>query len=142
MPPLQAPHVADLHATRGAALFLLERYGDAAEAYSMAQQHAPGSLLLAQRLAECQQANAPLVNSTAAAPAPAATEGSRCNFAALRAQALADAECTLCLKLLYEPVTTPCGHTFCRPCFARAADHTNKCPMCVHISVAQQGCAI
>lgn len=34
------------------------------------------------------------------------------------------------MKLLYEPVTTPCGHTFCRPCFARAMDHTNRCPMC------------
>ncbi len=41
-----------------------------------------------------------------------------------------DFECTLCLKLLCEPVTTPCGHTFCKACFARAADHSNKCPMC------------
>lgn len=41
-----------------------------------------------------------------------------------------DVECILCMKLLFEPVTTPCGHTFCRGCFARSADHSNKCPMC------------
>ena len=41
-----------------------------------------------------------------------------------------DFECILCLKLLFEPVTTPCGHTFCRGCYARAMDHNNKCPMC------------
>eukprot|EP00775_Hariotina_reticulata_P012534 gene12534-12667_t len=34
------------------------------------------------------------------------------------------------LKLLHEPVTTPCGHTFCRGCFSRSMDHNNKCPMC------------
>ena len=27
-------------------------------------------------------------------------------------------------------VTTSCGHTFCKPCFSRANDHSNKCPMC------------
>ena len=41
-----------------------------------------------------------------------------------------DTDCVLCLKLLFEPVTTPCGHTFCRACFARTTDHSNKCPMC------------
>ncbi|KAK1296997.1 E3 ubiquitin-protein ligase ORTHRUS 3 [Acorus calamus] len=41
-----------------------------------------------------------------------------------------DFECTLCLKLLYEPVTTPCGHSFCRACLFRSMDHGNKCPMC------------
>ncbi len=34
------------------------------------------------------------------------------------------------MKLLYEPVTTPCGHTFCRACFARSMDHSSRCPMC------------
>lgn len=34
------------------------------------------------------------------------------------------------MKLLYEPVTTPCGHTFCKACFGRAMDHGAKCPMC------------
>jgi hypothetical protein len=24
----------------------------------------------------------------------------------------------------------PVGHTFCRTCFVRATDHSNKCPMC------------
>ncbi|KAG0462461.1 hypothetical protein HPP92_020937 [Vanilla planifolia] len=41
-----------------------------------------------------------------------------------------DFECTLCLKLLYEPVTTPCGHSFCRSCLLQSLDHGNRCPMC------------
>ncbi|XP_043724542.1 LON peptidase N-terminal domain and RING finger protein 1 [Telopea speciosissima] len=41
-----------------------------------------------------------------------------------------DFDCTLCLKLLYEPITTPCGHSFCRPCLFQSMDHGNKCPMC------------
>ena len=41
-----------------------------------------------------------------------------------------DLECLVCMKLLYEPVSTPCGHTFCRPCFQRTLDHTPSCPMC------------
>lgn len=43
---------------------------------------------------------------------------------------LDDGDCTLCLKLLFEPVTTPCGHTFCKECLAQALDHRNRCPMC------------
>lgn len=41
-----------------------------------------------------------------------------------------DCNCPLCCKLLYEPVTTPCGHTFCRGCLMRVLDHGNRCPMC------------
>ncbi|XP_042948271.1 uncharacterized protein LOC122281084 isoform X2 [Carya illinoinensis] len=39
-------------------------------------------------------------------------------------------DCTLCLKLLYEPITTPCGHSFCRSCLFQSMDRRNKCPLC------------
>lgn len=41
-----------------------------------------------------------------------------------------DFECVLCTKLLCEPVTTPCGHSFCSQCLRRSLDHRNKCPFC------------
>lgn len=41
-----------------------------------------------------------------------------------------DFDCTLCLKLLYDPVTTPCGHSFCRSCLFQSMDRGNKCPLC------------
>ncbi|PWN99242.1 LON-domain-containing protein, partial [Tilletiopsis washingtonensis] len=39
-------------------------------------------------------------------------------------------ECHLCYLLLHEPLTTPCGHTFCRSCLSRSLDHSSKCPLC------------
>ncbi|OWF53763.1 LON peptidase N-terminal domain and RING finger protein 3-like [Mizuhopecten yessoensis] len=41
-----------------------------------------------------------------------------------------DFECSLCYRLLYEPVTTPCGHAFCRHCLDRCLDHQSQCPLC------------
>ncbi|XP_019940548.1 LON peptidase N-terminal domain and RING finger protein 3-like [Paralichthys olivaceus] len=41
-----------------------------------------------------------------------------------------DVECSLCMRLFYEPVTTPCGHTFCLQCLKRCLDHNPKCPLC------------
>eukprot|EP00064_Thunnus_orientalis_P003769 superscaffoldBa00000321_g3780 len=41
-----------------------------------------------------------------------------------------DLECALCMRLFYEPVTTPCGHTFCKNCLERCLDHTPQCPLC------------
>ncbi|XP_041511651.1 LON peptidase N-terminal domain and RING finger protein 2 [Microtus oregoni] len=43
---------------------------------------------------------------------------------------LADFECALCMRLLFEPVTTPCGHTFCLKCLQRCLDHAPHCPLC------------
>lgn len=42
----------------------------------------------------------------------------------------ADVECSLCMRLFLEPVTTPCGHTFCLQCLERCLDHNPKCPLC------------
>ncbi|KAM4585190.1 LON peptidase N-terminal domain and RING finger protein 1 [Odontesthes bonariensis] len=41
-----------------------------------------------------------------------------------------DLECSLCMRLFYEPVTTHCGHTFCKNCLERCLDHTPQCPLC------------
>lgn len=41
-----------------------------------------------------------------------------------------DLECSLCMRLFYEPVTTACGHTFCLQCLERCLDHNPKCPLC------------
>lgn len=39
-------------------------------------------------------------------------------------------ECHVCYHLMLNPVTTPCGHTFCRKCLARILDHARLCPVC------------
>lgn len=39
-------------------------------------------------------------------------------------------DCQVCYTLLLDPLTTPCGHTFCRKCVARVLDHSDLCPIC------------
>ncbi|KAM9584816.1 LON peptidase N-terminal domain and RING finger protein 2 [Trichechus inunguis] len=41
-----------------------------------------------------------------------------------------DFECSLCMRLLFQPVTTPCGHMFCRKCFECSLDRASHCPLC------------
>ncbi|KAG7461845.1 hypothetical protein MATL_G00195420 [Megalops atlanticus] len=41
-----------------------------------------------------------------------------------------DLECPLCMRLFYQPATTPCGHTFCKSCLERCLDHMSQCPLC------------
>ncbi|KAL1541645.1 LON peptidase N-terminal domain and RING finger protein 1-like isoform X2 [Salvia divinorum] len=54
-----------------------------------------------------------------------------------------DYDCTLCLKLLYEPITTPCGHSFCRSCLFQTMDRGNKCPLCrTVLFISPRTCAI
>mmetsp|Transcript_80556 Transcript_80556/g.176653 ORF Transcript_80556/g.176653 Transcript_80556/m.176653 type:complete len:1086 (-) Transcript_80556:57-3314(-) len=40
------------------------------------------------------------------------------------------AECPICFSLISAPVTTPCGHSFCRRCLARSLDWDGDCPLC------------
>lgn len=52
---------------------------------------------------------------------------------------VSDFDCPLCQSLLMEPITTSCGHTYCKECILRALDHNNKCPVCrAVIHVAQE----
>ncbi|QDS75741.1 hypothetical protein FKW77_008408 [Venturia effusa] len=39
-------------------------------------------------------------------------------------------DCLVCYNLMYDPVTTPCGHTCCRKCLTRVLDHASYCPVC------------
>ncbi|CAK8684646.1 unnamed protein product [Clavelina lepadiformis] len=41
-----------------------------------------------------------------------------------------DFECSLCMRLFYDPVCTPCGHIFCLLCIERCLDHNAQCPLC------------
>lgn len=39
-------------------------------------------------------------------------------------------DCQVCYALMLDPLTTTCGHTFCRKCVARVLDHSTMCPLC------------
>ncbi|PWZ56524.1 LON peptidase N-terminal domain and RING finger protein 1 [Zea mays] len=95
------------------ALFLMEHYHEARETLLAGLQVDPLSHVLQTCLNDLDR------NTNIAAGARRA-----------RLARIDDFECTLCFKLLYEPVTTPCGHSFCRSCLHQSMDHGNKCPMC------------
>lgn len=42
----------------------------------------------------------------------------------------ADFECSLCFRLFYRPVSTQCGHTYCRKCLLSALQYSLACPLC------------
>lgn len=127
--------MAQAHLEKGWALYHLEKYKDAISAgQAVVSMHGLSPILLAcanALLEECQNVSGkskcpvrffcPLrkicSKPTMAVPLPPQL-------------ALDDAECVLCFKLLWEPVTTPCGHSFCKPCLARAGDHAARCPVC------------
>lgn len=50
----------------------------------------------------------------------------------LRSRIQSELDCQICYLLLHDPITTPCGHTFCRTCLLRTSDHTTHpvCPTC------------
>ncbi|KAL4944628.1 hypothetical protein BDV06DRAFT_82295 [Aspergillus oleicola] len=48
----------------------------------------------------------------------------------LQAAVRSELDCQVCYSLIIEPLTTPCGHTFCRGCVAMALAHSNLCPVC------------
>jgi len=59
-----------------------------------------------------------------------ANKKSRKYLPTLVTDVLSELECQVCVTLLYEPMTSPCGHTFCKRCLFRSLDHSNRCPLC------------
>ncbi|KAM8848184.1 LON peptidase N-terminal domain and RING finger protein 1 isoform 1-T1 [Synchiropus picturatus] len=57
-------------------------------------------------------------------------QGGQCRQKTLDVLTVSDFECPLCIRLFFEPVTTPCGHTFCKNCIERSLDHNLRCPLC------------
>ena len=39
-------------------------------------------------------------------------------------------DCQICYAIYLDPLTTTCGHTFCRKCLQRVLDHSSYCPIC------------
>ncbi|KAF7838494.1 LON peptidase N-terminal domain and RING finger protein 1-like isoform X1 [Senna tora] len=96
------------------ALFLLEKYDMARDVILSGLQVNPLSKSLQASLSNLKRASASLARISTHE----------------QAERTDDFDCTLCLKLLYEPVTTPCGHSFCRSCLFQSMDRGNRCPLC------------
>lgn len=54
----------------------------------------------------------------------------RKTFGMVKDSVRSELDCNLCYSLFLDPLTTGCGHTFCRPCLIRAFDHSRLCPVC------------
>eukprot|EP01112_Ceratiomyxa_fruticulosa_P003011 TRINITY_DN13419_c0_g1_i1.p1 TRINITY_DN13419_c0_g1~~TRINITY_DN13419_c0_g1_i1.p1 ORF type:complete len:526 (-),score=62.68 TRINITY_DN13419_c0_g1_i1:69-1646(-) len=101
---------------KGNALMRLNRYDEALTVFRMASMYGD----------EEKVKNEISLGWSFADAAVAATSVARRNIKNL----VDDLDCVLCMKLLYEPVTTSCGHSFCRLCLIRALDHSTNCPLC------------
>lgn len=45
--------------------------------------------------------------------------------------ALSECQCPICMEILVEPVTLPCSHTLCNPCFRATVEKASLyCPFC------------
>ncbi|ELR54911.1 E3 ubiquitin-protein ligase RNF168 [Bos mutus] len=44
---------------------------------------------------------------------------------------LLECQCQICVEILFEPVTLPCNHTLCKPCFESTVEKASLCcPFC------------
>lgn len=51
-------------------------------------------------------------------------------LAHLKEATKSELDCQICYSLIHDPLTTSCGHTFCRHCVARILDYSPLCPVC------------
>jgi len=64
------------------------------------------------------------------------TNTSTCQISTSSALDVSLLECSICLNMLAEPISIPCGHTFCRTCLVTAQQRSQKkCPLCRAVCV-------
>ncbi|KAI0417707.1 ATP-dependent protease La domain-containing protein [Xylaria grammica] len=51
-------------------------------------------------------------------------------FLKLKELVRTEVDCQVCYAILLDPMTTACGHTYCRTCIYRILDHSDLCPIC------------
>ncbi|KAI1274809.1 ATP-dependent protease La domain-containing protein [Xylaria sp. FL0933] len=51
-------------------------------------------------------------------------------FVKLKEMVRTEVDCQVCYALFLDPLTTTCGHTYCRTCIHRILDHSDLCPIC------------
>ncbi|KAI1425964.1 ATP-dependent protease La domain-containing protein [Xylaria sp. FL1777] len=51
-------------------------------------------------------------------------------FLKLKELVKTEMDCQVCYALFLDPLTTTCGHTYCRTCIHRILDHSDLCPIC------------
>ncbi|PQE16728.1 atp-dependent protease la domain-containing protein [Rutstroemia sp. NJR-2017a BBW] len=67
---------------------------------------------------------------------PGTTDDEKCDrtdtevLAGLKNAVADDLKCQVCLALFTDPVTTTCGHTFCRNCLHQIMNRQVACPIC------------
>ncbi|RAL01588.1 putative ATP-dependent protease (CrgA), partial [Aspergillus ibericus CBS 121593] len=64
------------------------------------------------------------------APEDSVQQGVGQSFGRLREAVRNELDCQVCYSLILDPLTTCCGHTFCRGCVAMVLDHSDLCPLC------------
>lgn len=57
----------------------------------------------------------------------------------LKESAKNELDCQVCYGMMLDPLTTTCGHSFCRKCVARVLDHSRLCPVCRRILLMRPG---
>lgn len=63
-------------------------------------------------------------------PSSSEDEGVHDDLTAVQAASRSEMDCQICYALFHDPITTGCGHTFCRSCLYRILDHSRCCPIC------------
>lgn len=54
----------------------------------------------------------------------------RATFDRLKDGVRNEVDCHVCYSLILDPLTTACGHTFCRKCVGQILTHSDLCPVC------------